>query len=86
MRKTYLYVTIITTLICGTLFAHSTTKVENKTTHNTYSNKATVSACGYEVRIQKVTFSGHSYIIFRGGYEGGVAVIHDPDCQCQKSK
>lgn len=32
--------------------------------------------------LKTVNYRGHSYIIYSGRYQGGIA--HDPDCPCQK--
>lgn len=36
----------------------------------------------FDDAIMKAEYEGHSYIIYKGYYKGGL--VHDPDCPCHK--
>lgn len=53
------------------------------------SSKCTYTSIGgATIKIKKINYSGHSYILVNSTqYEGsGVSVVHDPDCPCGKGK
>lgn len=48
--------------------------------------KAAQTATAEHLFFFKVKFDGHSYVVYEhfGYRSGGPAIVHDPDCPCQK--